>query len=198
MTDLTPKQEAFCQAYIETGNASEAYRRSYNAAKMKAETIHVKASQMLAEDKITVRILELQERMLKRHDVTIDYVLSSIVETMERCKQATPVFNAKGEHVLTETAGGDQAPAYVFNAAGVLKGAELLGKHLVLFTDKVAVKDDRAAPALPELSEDEAVNMLTDRIMEAFNGRQAERDKAAAATQLIAPQPQRTTLRPAT
>jgi phage terminase small subunit len=26
---LTPKQEAFAQAYIETGNASEAYRRAY-------------------------------------------------------------------------------------------------------------------------------------------------------------------------
>ncbi|SQE31532.1 Terminase small subunit [Mannheimia haemolytica] len=29
MTELTPKQEAFCLAYIETGNASEAYRQAY-------------------------------------------------------------------------------------------------------------------------------------------------------------------------
>ncbi|MHA0947931.1 terminase small subunit [Enterobacter ludwigii] len=29
MAGLTIKQEAFCQAYIETGNASEAYRRGY-------------------------------------------------------------------------------------------------------------------------------------------------------------------------
>ena len=27
---LTPKQEAFILAYLETGNASEAYRRAYN------------------------------------------------------------------------------------------------------------------------------------------------------------------------
>lgn len=35
MTDtrLTPKQEAFAQAYVETGNASGAYRRAYNAGK---------------------------------------------------------------------------------------------------------------------------------------------------------------------
>ncbi|TIS17849.1 MAG: hypothetical protein E5X10_01890, partial [Mesorhizobium sp.] len=26
--ELTQKQEAFCLAYVETGNASEAYRRS--------------------------------------------------------------------------------------------------------------------------------------------------------------------------
>ena len=31
MNELTQKQENFCLAYIETGNASEAYRKAYNA-----------------------------------------------------------------------------------------------------------------------------------------------------------------------
>ena len=31
---LTPKQEKFCQLYIELGNASEAYRQSYDCSKM--------------------------------------------------------------------------------------------------------------------------------------------------------------------
>lgn len=39
MTGLTIKQEAFCQAYIETGNASEAYRTAYAADKMKPEAV---------------------------------------------------------------------------------------------------------------------------------------------------------------
>lgn len=30
---LTPKQEKFCQLYIELGNASEAYRQSYDCSK---------------------------------------------------------------------------------------------------------------------------------------------------------------------
>jgi len=30
---LTPKQEAFALAYVETGNASEAYHRAYPPAK---------------------------------------------------------------------------------------------------------------------------------------------------------------------
>jgi len=34
MISLTIKQEAFCQAYIETGNASEAYRTAYAADKI--------------------------------------------------------------------------------------------------------------------------------------------------------------------
>ena len=35
---LTIKQEAFARAYVETGNASEAYRRAYNAENMQQIT----------------------------------------------------------------------------------------------------------------------------------------------------------------
>ena len=47
MTKLTPKQEGFCRSYIETGNASEAYRINYSAENMSQDTIKVKASLML-------------------------------------------------------------------------------------------------------------------------------------------------------
>ncbi|EPZ98572.1 terminase small subunit, partial [Glaesserella parasuis] len=40
---LTPKQEKFCQLYIELGNASEAYRQAYDCSKMSNETINTKA-----------------------------------------------------------------------------------------------------------------------------------------------------------
>ena len=45
---LTIKQEAFARAYVETGNASEAYRLAYDAARMKPEVIAVKASEFCA------------------------------------------------------------------------------------------------------------------------------------------------------
>ena len=35
---LTIKQEAFARAYVETGNASEAYSRAYNAENMQQIT----------------------------------------------------------------------------------------------------------------------------------------------------------------
>lgn len=45
---LTLKQEAFCQAYIQNGgNASEAYRSAYNAGKMKADVVNVKACELM-------------------------------------------------------------------------------------------------------------------------------------------------------
>ena len=49
---LTPKQEKFAQVYVETSNASEAYRQAYDASKMKAETITVAASKLLAKPEI--------------------------------------------------------------------------------------------------------------------------------------------------
>jgi phage terminase small subunit len=35
---FTDKMELFCLAYVETGNASEAYRRAYNTANMAKKT----------------------------------------------------------------------------------------------------------------------------------------------------------------
>ena len=75
---LTPKEEAFCLAYLETGSASEAYRRAYSAKKMKPATIHVKASQLLDRDKVTVRLEEVRESRLKRHEVTVDRIVAEL------------------------------------------------------------------------------------------------------------------------
>ncbi len=56
---LTQKQEAFCLAYLETGNASEAYRRSYNAERMSPPTIWRKACELMSNGKVKARIAEL-------------------------------------------------------------------------------------------------------------------------------------------
>lgn len=75
MTGLTPKQEAFCQRYIETGNASEAYRRSYDAQNMLPKTVWEEASRTLADPKVAARVMELQDELRARHGVTVDRVL---------------------------------------------------------------------------------------------------------------------------
>lgn len=63
---LTTKQEAFCLAYLEAGNASEAYRRAYDAGRMKAETINRKAKALMDDGKIAARIGELRAAVAKR------------------------------------------------------------------------------------------------------------------------------------
>jgi hypothetical protein len=86
----------------------------------------------------------------ERTKVTQDYVLETIVETVERCKQASLVLDRKGEPVLVETPSGDLAPAYTFDARAVLKGAELMGRHLKMFTDKQELTGKDGAPLQQE------------------------------------------------
>ena len=77
---LTPKQEKFCQKYIELGNASEAYRQSYDAGKMKPEVINNKASDLLAKGEIRVRIKELRNRLVEKHEVTVESIAQELEE----------------------------------------------------------------------------------------------------------------------
>lgn len=82
-TTLTPKQENFCLAYLETGNASEAYRRAYDAEKMTTDTISRKAKELLSNGKITARLSELREPILKRHAITVDDLLAELEEARQ-------------------------------------------------------------------------------------------------------------------
>jgi len=68
---LTPKQENFCQQFISTGNASEAYRQSYDCSRMKNTTINRTAHALVQNSKVAARIGDLQEEGRKRHDITV-------------------------------------------------------------------------------------------------------------------------------
>lgn len=81
---LTVKQEKFCQAYVETGDASEAYRSAYSADKMKPETVHNKAYQLRNQGEIRARIEALRSEAKIRHDITV----SSLLEELEEARQA--------------------------------------------------------------------------------------------------------------
>lgn len=62
MGDLTAKQESFALNYVQTGNASEAYRRAYDVSPdTKPETIWSEASRVLADPRVSARVKELQE-----------------------------------------------------------------------------------------------------------------------------------------
>lgn len=77
---LTIKQEAFCRAYVETGNASEAYRQSYSASKMKQEAIAIEACRLLDNPNVTLMVAELQQSLVKRHEVTVDSLMRELEE----------------------------------------------------------------------------------------------------------------------
>lgn len=75
---LTIKQEKFCHAYLETGNATAAYRQSYSCGRMKDATINRKAVELLRNGKITARIDELQSELRKLSDITKTEVLAEL------------------------------------------------------------------------------------------------------------------------
>ena len=72
---LTPKQEAFCLAYIETGSASEAFRHAYDCQRMQPQSIHRKAKGLLDHGKIRARLSELRAPVAQRHHITVDSLL---------------------------------------------------------------------------------------------------------------------------
>lgn len=84
---LTPKQEAFCLAYIETGIASEAYRRAYDASRMKPETINKRASELLADGAITGRVADLKSAHAARHEITVDDIRRMLMEDRDFARE---------------------------------------------------------------------------------------------------------------
>jgi len=59
---ITAKQEAFCQALLKGRSQSNAYRDAYNTKPgSTAGAIAVSASKLMADPKITIRIVELRK-----------------------------------------------------------------------------------------------------------------------------------------
>lgn len=78
---LTLKQEAFAQAYLQTGNASEAYRSAYDfSPDCKPNTVEKRACELLKNGKVAGRLDSLQKELAERNGVTVD----AIVEELRR------------------------------------------------------------------------------------------------------------------
>ena len=91
---MTPKQELFAQAYIETGNASEAYKRAYDT-QANANTINRKASQLLKHPEVIKLLADLQAEHRQRHKLTIDDILQELEDARQKALKAeTPQCSA--------------------------------------------------------------------------------------------------------
>lgn len=91
---MTIKQELFAQAYIETGNASEAYKRAYNT-QANANTVNRKASQLLKHPEVIKLLADLQAIHRQRHKLTIDDILQELEDARQKALSAeTPQCSA--------------------------------------------------------------------------------------------------------
>lgn len=128
---FTPKQELFCKEYLVDLNATAAARRA-GYSPNRPEDCDKKGPELLNLPHIAARIQEGMDKRSARTDITADYVLNKIKETIERCSQAEKVmiWDATAKEMI-------DSGEWKFEHNGVLKGCELLGKHLKLFTDKI-------------------------------------------------------------
>lgn len=101
MSELTIKQENFCLYHVETGNASEAYRRAYDADGMKPETINRRAFDLMEDSKIRARIDMLQAKHRKAHDIRISDILDKLEdiyqESMKKGNFSAAVSSVMGQ-----------------------------------------------------------------------------------------------------
>jgi len=133
---LTPKQAAFCREYLLDLNATAAAKRAgYSEATAKQQ-----ASRLLTNVNVAERITELRDAAAQRNEVTLDEVICMLRKSYEDAKAAK-----------------QHGPA--------VRAAELLGKTLGMFRDRVLVDD------MARLTDDQLIDALA-------NG-DPERERAA-------------------
>jgi len=133
---LSLAEELAIQEYIKNGgDQSKAYRKAFpHSKKWKQKTIWNRASELFNRRVVIGRLSEVEQKAMRATEVTKEYVLRTIVETIELCSQTKPVVDRDGEPIYTEGPDGELVPAYViFNPMAVLKGAEMLAKHKGLY-----------------------------------------------------------------
>lgn len=126
---LTPKQKAFAEYYIETGNATEAAIKAGYSKKTARVIGQENLLKPALKSYIDEKMKELEDQRIAKADEVLKYLTRVI-----RGEETEQV-------VVTENIGDFMSEARVINkelsAKDKIKAAELLGKRYRLFTDKI-------------------------------------------------------------
>ncbi len=114
---LTPQREAFCQFMVTEKSAADAYRKAFpRSVNWSSNTVYVRASELLKDSKVQVRLAELREVAAKQVQERTVVTVARVVEGIAS--------------IATNPDARD---------ADRLKAWELLGRHLAMFTDRVQI-----------------------------------------------------------
>ena len=137
---LTQRQEDFCNSYIETGSATEAYKRTYTANRMKPSTINRNAKEFIDHPGITARLTELRAPVVEKARLTLENHLRTLAELRDRA-----VANGSfGAAVQAEIARGKASGLYVEK----LQVTPVLTPASILAEVKRRYRQAQGAPAL--------------------------------------------------
>lgn len=128
MVATTRKQEEFARLFVETGMATDSYRRVYNTKKTGRNLVRA-AKTTKDSPTVAARIKELQSELITKHNITADWVILNLKTVTERSMSAVPVLDSKG----------DPIGVWTFDGHVATKALELLGKHLGIFTERHVV-----------------------------------------------------------
>lgn len=129
---------------------------------------HRQGSKYLNKPEVQLEIQQRMEARSQRLQIDSDYVLETIRDTVERCRSLKPVRTHDGDAVLVTLETGQQLALCEFDAMAVLKGCELLGKHLKMFTEKFVLDFEDI-----ENMTDQQLSVLANRIRRALMRNQA-------------------------
>jgi len=135
---LTPRQARFVQEYLADKelNASRAYVAA--GFKAKNDTVaSVCASTLLATSKISRVVARAMAERAVRVGITQDWIVTNLRAVAERCMQAEPVTNMRGEALEGQ---------FRFDSHGANRALELLGKHLGMFVDRTSLEGPEGGP----------------------------------------------------
>lgn len=90
---MTPKQEKFAQCIADGMTQADAYRTAFDASRMKDSSIHVNASKLLSDAKVTQRVAELRSKLSAKALWSREMSVQALVQAYKVAKDQT---NASG------------------------------------------------------------------------------------------------------
>lgn len=150
-TAAAERRALFVEAYLtNSGNATQAAIIAGYSEKSARRIGTRLSTDAHIRTELDRRRAEVIAKVEKKTEVTKEWITASLKTVAERCMQAAPVLDRKGEPVLTETPNGTLAVAFEFNSAGANRALELLGKEQGMFIDRKEIGDPGAFERLDD------------------------------------------------
>jgi phage terminase small subunit len=162
---LSPRQEAFAAGVAQGLSQAESYRRAYpRSKKWKDETVYSRASELMADRKISGRVNELMAKAAAANEVTQERIVKELARIAFGNKRAVMAWGPGGVALRASVDLTDDEAAMVaevqetvtqagsslkLKAHDKVKALELLGKHVGMFSDKVQVSNPDGSPIAP-------------------------------------------------
>ena len=143
--NLTPKQKAFCDYYIQSGNATESAIRAGYSKKTAKQIGQENLTKPDLKNYINERMKQLEDERIAKADEVLKYLTAAL---RGEVKEEVVVVEGEGE--------GCSSARIVKKEIGAkdrIKAAELLGKRYRLFADRVELEGSVPVQIVDDIDE---------------------------------------------